>query len=516
MGVKMENPTFGRFFYFKISFLYFFIVLIENLFTMLLPFSMNLMLIESKFMSEWQSFIAEKSFWVNFLTFLSFFIPILLCFFYIFIIFYKKDELKLKCMILNLPTIFSCVGLSGWGFNLISEIPLLLYAKAVIGLKIGNIFLISAMFLFLEGLLSFEVSYFTLETLNRTWILPKLFPNGNISKLNKIVKPLFSFMFLLLFLTVSICPVFFSLYTSIAILYNNGIPLQIDSFIMILIIMLISAIVTFFFMKIFTVPLKKLSCATKMIKVGDFSQKVKIISNDEMGLLGDTFNEMIDSLKEKEFMRDTFGKVVDPYVRDYFLKGNIALGGENQNVTVMFCDIRGFTSLSEKMKPEDVVSLLNLYFTKIGKCISNNHGIINKYIGDAVMAVFGVPVLSEKHADEAFYAAKEMKIALKELNLEFAKKGFPQINFGIGIHSGNVLAGNIGASERMEYTVIGDTVNTASRIESLCKTYKTDILVSENTFELLKDKQIIQELHFVDNAQIRGKINKVRLYSTSN
>ena len=210
-------------------------------------------------------------------------------------------------------------------------------------------------------------------------------------------------------------------------------------------------------------------------------------------------------------MRDTFGKVVDPNVRDYLMSGNVKLGGETVEVSVMFCDIRSFTAMSESMEPKDVVSLLNVYFTRLGECITKNHGIINKYIGDALMAIFGAPVHSDNHAKDAYNAALDMRKALVELNKEFEKEGKPTIRFGIGIHSGKVLAGNIGATNRMEYTVIGDTVNTASRIESLCKEYKTDLLLTESTKNMLGE--VGNHLNLVADAAIRGKEETVKLYN---
>ena len=159
------------------------------------------------------------------------------------------------------------------------------------------------------------------------------------------------------------------------------------------------------------------------------------------------------------------------------------------------------------------VALLNQYFTQMGKCISKNHGVINKYIGDAVMAIFGVPVKSKNHALDAYNACIEMKNSLKDLNETFAKNGLPQISFGIGLHSGSVLAGNIGAENRMEYTVIGDTVNTASRIESLCKVYNTDLLISETTLNKIFSSKENINFNFVADAEIRGKTETVKLYS---
>lgn len=212
----------------------------------------------------------------------------------------------------------------------------------------------------------------------------------------------------------------------------------------------------------------------------------------------------------KEFIRETLGKVVTDEVRDYLLEGNVSLGGQTLNVTVMFCDIRSFTTLSEKMEPKNIVALLNEYFTEMEKCIAGHGGIINKYIGDAVMAVFGAPVASTTHAHDAYLAALAMRDALVRLNGRFAQKGFPELRFGIALHSGSVLAGNIGAPSRMEYTVIGDTVNTASRMEGLCKIYKKDLLISESTASRMGNEA---ELSFVDEAEIRGRKGKVKLFT---
>ena len=161
------------------------------------------------------------------------------------------------------------------------------------------------------------------------------------------------------------------------------------------------------------------------------------------------------------------------------------------------------------MEASEVVKLLNKYFTALGKCITAHHGIINKYIGDAIMAIFGAPVYSENSALDAYEAAVDMRSALIEVNENFKEEGLPQLRFGIGIHTGPVFAGTIGAENRMEYTVIGDTVNTASRLESLCKSYNTDLLLSEAAAEKLGDKN----LSFIADAQIRGKSETMKVYS---
>ena len=220
--------------------------------------------------------------------------------------------------------------------------------------------------------------------------------------------------------------------------------------------------------------------------------------------------EAVINAQEMTRINTTFGKVVAPQVRDYLLSNNPDLGGKELIVTVMFCDIRGFTSLSESLDPKDVVQMLNKYFTALETPITENGGIINKYIGDAIMAVFGAPLESKTHAFDALNAAQGMRIELEKLNQEFAKNNLPQVHFGIGLNSGKVLAGNIGTENRLEYTVIGDVVNTASRIESLCKTYKTDLLLSEYTARFL-DNSI--NLEFISESEIRGKEIKVKLFT---
>ena len=232
-----------------------------------------------------------------------------------------------------------------------------------------------------------------------------------------------------------------------------------------------------------------------------------------MGVLSDTFNDMAISLKEKEIMYETFGKVVTPEIRNWLLQGNTNLGGEIVCATILFCDIRGFTSISEQIKPEQVVLLLNKYFSTMEQCIVEHNGIINKYIGDAIMAIFGVPVPNENQALDAYKCSIDMKKRLIELNKELEAENLPPIKFGIGLHTGNVLAGNIGSNSRMEYTVIGDTVNVASRIESLCKEYNCDLLISETTAEgIIAYDGNSSKLQSIGETQIRGRKTAISIF----
>jgi adenylate cyclase len=178
-------------------------------------------------------------------------------------------------------------------------------------------------------------------------------------------------------------------------------------------------------------------------------------------------------------------------------------------------DIRGFTSISEAMRPDDVVRLLNIYFDGLGRVIVAEQGMLNKYIGDAMMAVFGVPVPVPNPAAAALRAALGMREAMGWLNRQLALEGLPALKIGIGIHCGPVLAGNIGSAERMEYTVIGDTVNLASRVEGLCKELSLDLLLTDEVRELVGHAREAPSgrIEFVATHSVRGRQEPVRLYT---
>lgn len=502
-------------FCFRVSLAYFASVLFANFMAQLIPVCVDFPVAHTDDMLKWKSFLDSNEILVNVITLAVFLVPSIICLSYSFSILFAKDDLAVAKKVVNIPIRFSLWGFTGWILFFLVEIIFCVYAKAKFDINLTYILLSSIIFVVLESIFSFVVSYFVTETVNRSVVLPRLFPEGQVSKIPGVKNFSLNFLFVFFFITVSLFPLIFILSSFVSMQINNQLPINWNTIKISIVLFLSSIALTIVFMRIITVPLTKLIDGTEKITKGDYSVKVKNISNDEMGLLSDTFNEMTKSLQEKEFMREAFGKVVDPYVRDYLLQGNIALGGENCDVTVMFCDIRNFTAMSENMKPEDVVLLLNKYFTAMEKCISANHGVINKYIGDAIMAIFGSPVKSQNHALDSYKASYAMKNSLIELNKSFAEKNLPLFDFGIGLHSGNVLAGNIGAEKRMEYTVIGDTVNTASRIGALCKTYKTDLLLSESTVEKIKmlDESVAASLKYVDDSAIRGKTETVKLFT---
>lgn len=259
-------------------------------------------------------------------------------------------------------------------------------------------------------------------------------------------------------------------------------------------------------------PINELIKKMKRLSEGDFNVKTTVLSDDEIGELKSYFNEMVDDLREREQLKDTFGKYVSVEIAKQLIESkNIQLGGDNIEATILFSDIRNFTPLSEKMSAREVVDFLNQYFSYITKPIMENNGIINKFIGDAVMAIFAPQFGSKDHVDDAVKTVVEMREQLAEFNKN--RKVQYEINFGVGLHTGLLVAGNIGTEKRLEYTVIGDTVNIASRIESATKTFNSDILISENTYNNLSE-EYKKTLSFekCESIFLKGKEKPLTLY----
>ena len=262
----------------------------------------------------------------------------------------------------------------------------------------------------------------------------------------------------------------------------------------------------------FQKPVNNLIRRMKKLAGGDFSVKSKIYFSDEIAQLKDGFNVMVDQLREREELRTTFGKYVSIEVARQLLEsGALDLGGEEIEATVMFCDIRNFTALTERIGPQHVVELLNNYFARITLPITENHGVINKFLGDAVMAIYTPALGSKNHADDALRSALGMRKALEAFNN--SGQSPEKLRFGIGIHSGVLVAGNIGTSTRLEYTVIGDTVNVAARIESATKDVGVDLLITKATHDRLgKELTSLAKFESIGPITLRGKQKQIEIF----
>jgi len=215
--------------------------------------------------------------------------------------------------------------------------------------------------------------------------------------------------------------------------------------------------------------------------------------------------------REKRWLRQAFGRYVSPSVVEVITTNpeRLELGGEEVEVTVLFADLEGFTQLSENMPPQILIRLLNDYFTPMTQIIMAYGGTLDKYIGDAIMALWGAPVALPDHALRACRAALDMHASTAELQTDWEAQGLPRVAARIGLHSGSVVAGNVGSRERFNYTVLGDTVNLASRLEGVNKVYGTRILLSEETCRLVKNVMLVREL---DQVQVKGRAQPVTVY----
>ncbi len=257
-----------------------------------------------------------------------------------------------------------------------------------------------------------------------------------------------------------------------------------------------------------TRPVRDLAAGVKRIYEGNYSEPVKVEQEDEIGKLASSFNHMLKGLIERDRVRSLLGKVVSSAIAEELLKKEIELGGEEREVTILFSDLRGFTTLCERHTPQEILSFLNDYFTRISSVIEANGGVVDKYIGDAVMALFGAPLKDEDDAARSVRTALGMRQALIGLNAEFEAKGLPRLSLGVGVNTAMVVAGNMGSTTRLNYTVIGDGVNLASRLEGLSKKYGVEIIVSAST-RALAPGFVYREL---DIVRVKGKNEPVGIY----
>lgn len=256
-------------------------------------------------------------------------------------------------------------------------------------------------------------------------------------------------------------------------------------------------------------PLHTLGEFAHKIGSGDLTSRVDIGGRDIAGRLATTLNQMAVGLQERDHVKEVFGRYIATQVSDEILKGEVNLGGAEKNVTVLFSDIRNFTQMSEKMTPQQVVTFLNDYFTEMVDAVFEHGGVLDKFLGDGLMAVFGSLSSDPGHPRNAVMAALRMQALLGKINGMRAMSGQAPIAIGIGIHTDAAVVGNIGSRKRLEYTVVGDGVNTSSRLQALNKEFGTTILISETTYEAVKGDI---ECRQMPDTHLRGKTKDLKIY----
>lgn len=280
---------------------------------------------------------------------------------------------------------------------------------------------------------------------------------------------------------------------------------------------LMIAVLSILFVRQLAQPVRRLLEGTRAVAAGNLDLQLPVTSSDEIGRLTKAFNQMIIDLLQGRQARDTFGKYVDPRIVKSLIDSPLmgGLAGERRVMTIMFCDVKGFTGISESMTPTGLVAVINRYFTLMSEAVRENEGVIDKFIGDAVMAYWGVPFVAD--GDQARLALQSAVLQLEKIRLlqeelpELLRlrHNLPQIEIRIGIATGDVLVGSIGSDLMRNFTVMGDAVNLASRLESANNVYGTSTLVSEETARRAGNGTVLRE---IDSLRVIGQKQPVRVF----
>lgn len=259
-------------------------------------------------------------------------------------------------------------------------------------------------------------------------------------------------------------------------------------------------------------PVQALAEHTRRITRGDYQTHVMLRSSDEFSQLAEAFNQMTDGLAERDRMRDLLDKNLSPEIAAQLLKEGSVLGGEEREVTILFVDIKGYSSMAEQLPPTVLISTLNHYLEHMSTAIEGEGGVIDKYIGDAIMALFGAPLAHADSADRALRAAQAMRRSLNTLNEEARQAGQPELGFGIGINTAKVIAGNIGSSRRRNYSVIGDGVNVASRLQNLTRLpeHASDVILSGSTLAACRQVHPVRPL---GRSSVKGRSGEIEIFA---
>ncbi len=272
---------------------------------------------------------------------------------------------------------------------------------------------------------------------------------------------------------------------------------------------LAALILGFLFARRFTRPISALTTRVGRVAAGDLSQALPVGSSDEVGQLTRAFNAMLEGLRQRDFIRATFGRYVSPEVAQTLLASPEALrlGGTKREITILMSDLRGYTRFAEHGDPAQVMAILNACLGRLSEVVIAYGGTINEFIGDAIFAIFGAPLDHPDHAERAAAAALAMQQAMAELNEAHAARGLPRFEMGIGVNTGEAVVGNIGSEHRAKYGVVGNAVNTAARIEGA--TVGGQIFVSAATYERIRD---IAEVAPPIAVMVKGLSEPLSLY----
>jgi adenylate cyclase len=422
---------------------------------------------------------------------------------------------KAQRRIINLPFLFVPINIGMWLL-----VPAAVFFSSFLAgqmdLHTGVVLSVRAS---MVGFISSAISSFWVESFSRRHFIPFLFPEGRIARLNGVARLSISKRIRLFYRLGSMVPMTILVVTLLTLqlevkssamsaeAYGRG--LLIFTLVLFLVSFFLAGVLNRLVARSIVAPIENVLAVIPRVQQGDYQSRIRVLGNDEIGVLGDAGNDLIRGLAEREKLRAAFGKYVTPEVRDEILSGRIPLDGEVKEVTVLFADLRGFTGLVETMPTRLLVKIINGYFEKMAEAIQSHHGLVLQFIGDEIEAVFGAPLPLEDHATWAVRASLAMRDQLRQYNEKLHLEGFPALRHGIGIHTGKALAANVGSPERLTYTLVGDTVNVASRLQELTKEREHDIIFSAETRNALSQAFLTKPL---SEVKVRGKSQGVEIF----
>lgn len=396
--------------------------------------------------------------------------------------------------ILNLPLILAAANMAV--YILVPAALIVYFLFFVPGAMNGKIAALLFFRSVMIGLITASLSFFIVESYTRHISIPLVFPDGGLTEVPGAFRVNVMRRIRLLNLAGTLTPMLILVVTLAFVVWDVlGTPgfsgqLVLDIFFFTIVLCAIFIAIGFrlnvLVGRSVREPIDGMLRVVEMVEQGDFSQRIRVVSNDELGELAEAGNRMIQGLAERERVRESFGRYVTPEIRDKILSGEIPLDGERKQATMLFADLRGFSGYVESHSPEEVILSMREYFTFMEKAVRDHGGLVLQFVGDEIEAVFGVPLEVGDHADKAVHAALQMRENLARFNQTRQQEGRGVFRHGVGICSGPVLAGNTGSKDHPAYGLIGDTVNKASRIQELTKDFSCDILIARQTRELLK------------------------------
>lgn len=412
---------------------------------------------------------------------------------------------KRRRQVLHLPFLAAAIAGAGWLLSIPSIYLGLRHSGEPVNPHVWFHFPVA---ICIAAVVALTIGFFSIDWARQRLLFPCFFKDLSPARLEGSFRLSVAGRGKLWTLAASICPIF-----SLLLLLIDPTPSDGDVWFALAVAgtgILCAVVSSVLMARLVVAPVEELRIAAERVGRGDLEVWMDPLRADEFGVLADEFNAMVAGLREKDRIAGTFGRHVGREIAEQLLRNEAELQGVERVVSVLFADLRAFTTRCESLAPADAVRLLNLYHEHMTGVIEEHGGIVNQLVGDGIMALFGATGGFRRHADEATAAGRAMLRSLASLNAKLAEHRFEPVKIGVGINTGPAVVGTIGSPRRMEYTAIGDTVNTASRIESLTKELARPLLVSLATWEAADPKPAGERL---GGIAIRGRSAEMVLYA---